>query len=323
MTDDQKVLINEFVKNSQSNNSSIKEFNLVLDKLNEFLMPFFEQVVKDNNNLIFFKNKVIGDYKIGSNYGYFDFCYIMFDVFYANENDLEYNNSRQQKGEMGKLLSDSFNYNNNVLPTTTNLQNALFKYLVLKGSNFKVFMRKNCIYLKFLDYKFCLFFNANKLNSTEVNFNLKGKTYHFNLDLMNKNLLEKNEKTNGHLFDLIKFFKIIEKELTLINKLEICAGKNLYFYENLLFNIPNELLNNNNIYDDFMLSYNYILSSCKQKKLDEFVDGANLKLIDDNYKLFAKHYITTQDVKLVLKNCRNFINNQNLIFSDNNQNNNA
>ena len=139
---------------------------------------------------------------------------------------------------------------------------------------------------------------------------------------MNKNLLEKNEKTNGHFFNLIKFFKVIEKELTLINKLEICAGKNLYFYENLLYNIPNELLNNN-IYDDFMLSYNYILTKYKQNKLDEFVDGTNLKLIDDNYKLFAKHYITTQDVKLVIKNCRNFINNQNLIFSDNNQDNNA
>ncbi len=320
MTDDQKVLIDEFVKNSQSDANSIEEFNLVLDKLNEFLMPFFEHVVKDNNNLIFFKNKVIGDYKIGSNYEYYDFCYIMFEVFYANENDLEYNNSRQQKSEIGKLLSDSFNFNNNVLPTTTNLQNALFKYLVLKGSNFKVFMRKNYIYLKFLDYKFCLFFNAQKASSSEVNFNLKGKTYNFNLDLMNKNLLEKNEKTNGHFFNLIKFFKVIEKELTLINKLEICAGKNLYFYENLLYNIPNELLNNN-VYDDFMLSYNYILTKYKQNKLDEFVDGANLKLIDDNYKLFAKHYITTQDVKLVLKNCRNFINNQTIIFSDNNQDN--
>ncbi len=316
MDNNQKLFIDNFVKNPQKNDA---EFDLVLEKLNEFLSPFFNEIVQENNNAIFFDLKLVGDEYLGTNFDYLNAVNIMIETYYANMEDLSYSQNREKKGEIGKLLVDTFNYNKSLLPTTETLINLLFKYCTLKGQNLKLYRRKNCIYIRFLDYKFSLFFVEKKPNTSYLTFTIRGKKYNFDFNLMNKNLIEKNKQTNGNFFNLIRFYKIIENELTLINKLKICASRNLYFYENLLYNLPNELLNDNYIYDIFLKSYNYLLINFKEKKLNEFIDSSLDKLICDDYELFAKPYITTRDIKLVLTNLKTFLNNIDEIFNQNQQ----
>lgn len=303
MTENQKVFIDNYVKNKKGND---EEFNLVLQKLTEFLSPFFEDISTKNNNSIFFNLKLFGDYCIDTNLDYSEPINLLIQTYYTNKNDLNFSLKREQKGEIGKLLTDSFNISNNILPTNQELLNLLYKFIVLKGMNYKVYLRKNCIYLKFLDYTFCLFFITNNHNNSFV---LKGKQYDFNIDLLNQNLIEKDKKTKGKFFKLIKFYKIIEKELAIIEKPYYYASLNIYLYENLLYNLPDDTFKNKHVYDNFIESYNFLQNAYKTKTLNDFINAEKKPLINDNYKLYEKPCITTKDIKLVLKNCKIFINN--------------
>jgi len=313
MTDEQKKIIDYYIESNKNNED---EFNLVLEKLNECLSSFLNEIILNSNNEIFFKLHLLGEHFLNSNFDYENPINILIEVIYANEENYNYSKAREQKLGVGKILTDAFNANKQQVYVENDLLNSLYKNFILKGDTFKAYKRKNCVYLKFLDYKFVLFFLTNN-NSQNFNFTIKGSEYNLNLDETHKNLTEKNSQTNGKFFNLIKFYKIIEKELFLIDKLKFEPSRILYFYENLLYNVPNELLNNNYIYDNFIESYNFLLKSYLNNSLENFISSDNKTLINDNYKLFAKYYITTHDISRLLKQCKVFINNIDDILNNN------
>ncbi|MGN1208038.1 MAG: hypothetical protein ACI4TI_01045 [Christensenellales bacterium] len=300
-----KEFINSFVLNK--NTEEFTNFNLVLNKLNDFLLPFLDKIVEENHNEIAFKINLIGDHFLQSNYDYLDSATIMIE-YYTNSEAYNYSKKSEHKSEIGKLLSDSFQSKTMIYPTIENLLNRLYTNLSLNTKDLSIFKRKNGISLKLFDFKFFIFF-FNKYNSDQTyDFSIKGKNYSFNFDLMHKNLLEKNAETNGRFFELVKFFKITERELQLIDRLYLNASKTIYFYENLLYSLPNKLFENNYIFDNFLACINYLSEISKNDSFDELSNAEGKPLfVEDEFQLFAKYYITKYDIKLVLKQEKIFV----------------
>lgn len=302
-----KAIINDFVK--VKNKEDEKNFNLVLKKLNGFLTLFFNKTKQEFENKIDFKANLIGDISIKSNYDFLDNATIMIDYF-GNSDDLTYSESYSKKSEIGKMLQDSMHPTKIAIPTTQDLISNLYYYLSLNTKDMSLFQRKNGISLKFFDFKFFIFFTFASQNNNNQEFEIKGKSYNFNFELLHKNLLQKNKETKGKFFDLVKFFKIIERELSLLSKLNLNASKNLYFYENLLYSLDNKIFEGEYIYDIFLKIYDYLFKVYKYENFDNLKNAENNPLfLDKEYKLFAKYYITRYDLKLVLKQSKIFIDN--------------
>ena len=314
MNEKKKEIINSFVL--KKDEEILTNYNLVLEKLNDFLLPFLDKIIEENKNEISFKLNLIGDHLIESNYDFINSSTIMIEYF-TNSEIYNYDKSQEEKSEIGQLISNSFQSKDLVYPTIQNLLNRLYNYLSLNTKDVAIFKRKNGISIKLFDFKFFIFFYNKTKNSDLYNFQIKGKNYSFNFIKMHENLLKKNNETRNGFFNTIKFFKIIERELSLLNKLILPASKTLYFYENLLYSLPNKLFENNFIYDNFIETYNFLNKIYIDEDLDSLKNSEDLSVfVEDEYQLFAKYYITKNDIKLILKQCKIFISNINEIIKD-------
>ncbi len=314
MDEKKKEIINSFVL--KKDEEILTNYNLVLEKLNDFLLPFLDKIIEENKNEISFKLNLIGDHVIESNYDFINSSTIMIEYF-TNSEIYNYDKSQEEKSEIGKLISNSFQSKDLVYPTIQNLLNRLYNYLSLNTKDVAIFKRKNGISIKLFDFKFFIFFYNKTKNSDLYNFQIKGKNYSFNFIKMHENLLKKNNETRNGFFNTIKFFKIIERELSLLNKLILPASKTLYFYENLLYSLPNKLFENNFIYDNFIEIYNFLNKIYIDEDLDTLKNSEDLNLfVEDEYQLFAKYYVTKNDLKLILKQCKIFISNIDEIIKD-------
>lgn len=315
MDEKNQQLINNFVKKTNKEENS--NFNLVYNKLTDFLTPFFNNISNEFSKSIQFKIKLIGDIPISTNFDYLDSATIMIE-YLSDENSYDNSTKYESKSEIGKLLDDSFNANKKI-PTIEILLEKLYNHISLKTNNVVVFKRKNGIALKLFDFKFFIFFYNKHNNSENYNFQIKGKNYAFNFDLMHINLQNKNKQTKGSFVKLIKLYKICERELKLIDKLSINASKTLYFYENLLYSLPNELFESKNVFDNFVSSFNFLQKIYKYDDFDVLKNSEEKPLfVDENeeYELFAKYYITREDLKLVLKQSKIFIDNIDKIINN-------
>lgn len=305
---EKKQLIDNFIQNNKDDET----FNLVIEKLSDFLSSFLNDVIEKSNNTLGFKLNLIGDYYLSSNFSTNNFVNILID-YYVDEDDYNFSENRGKKGHISKLATDTFNYNKNIVPTIKELSRALYNELSVKLQNVKIHLRKNCIGLRYLDYKFFIFFKKSNADEKQSNFIIKSKEYCFNFETLHQNLMQKNLETKGNFFKLVKFFKLVELELMLINKLTFKASNILYFYENLLYNLPNELLNNKLIYDNFIIAINYF----NNIDFEELKTADDLILVNDYYQLKTKPAITTFDIKETLKQCKVFIDNIDKIFMPN------
>ncbi|MBE5745876.1 MAG: hypothetical protein E7359_01115 [Clostridiales bacterium] len=302
-----KLLIDEFVLNDEDFN---EKFPLVLEKLNNFLIEFLNKIIEKTNYTVGFNLNLIGDYSLNSNYMDYSSVNIMIE-YNTKEDDYKYSETRANKGSITKLTSDVFNLNKTIVPTISELSKLLHDELTIKLKNSKTYLRKNCIALKLLNYSFFIFFVNSNFNKEDYNFVIKSKDYSLNFEKLTKNLLQKNEQTNGKFFNVIKFFKITELELMLIRKLKSKCSNILYFYENLLYNVPNELFDNDHIIDSFILVFSYLLNS----NVYELKTADDKLLINDKYRLKVKPAITTIDIDNFFTNCKTFINNLDKILN--------
>ena len=304
-----KKYVNDFIKKE---NDESQSFNIVIEKINDIFLPILNKISSKLDGIVSFKLNIIGDYYLASNYNLFNPIHILIDYF-VKEEDLEHSQKRAQKGNVGKLYSDAFNTKKHVVLTIEELCNVFFKELSISTKNISLFKRKNQIALNYLDYNFFVFFvNKDLFDDKEYEFKIKSKDFKLNFTETHENLLNKNKDTNGNFFDLIKFYKVIELELMLKNQLIFNASKIPYFYENLLYNIPNNLINNDLIYDNFLASFSYLINA----DIKEFVSADNYILVSDIYKLHSKPYITTIDINKILKQTKFFIDNIENIIPD-------
>lgn len=305
---EKKLLIDKFI----DDNKDDETFNLVLEKLNDFLSSFLNEIIEKTNYSVNFKLNLIGDYYLSSNFINNNFIHIMID-YITNEEDLKFSEKRSKKGAISKLTTDAFNMKKNVVPTNNQLIKLLYDEFTLKLQNSKIYMRKKCLGLNLMGYKFFIFFvNSNQIQN-EYNFIIKSKNYNFDFNLLHENLLKKNKETHGNFFKLVKFFKVVELELMILNKLTYKASNTLYFYENLLYNVPNDLLNNDLVFDNFIVSLSYL----QNIDLNELKTADNIPLINDFYQIKTKPAITSLDVTKVFKQCKVFIDNVDKILSPN------
>ncbi len=110
------------------------------------------------------------------------------------------------------------------------------------------------------------FWNPVIKNSTKVNF-----------FLYNEKMEEKNKLTNGNYKKLIRIFKNIRKNI-LMNKWASSSQLNKYFIELIVYNIPNSIMQDNDIVLSFKKSINY-LESCNILNFLSF-DGKNIETFD-------------------------------------------
>lgn len=301
----QKQFLDIFTK---QDNEFTDSFVLAVDKLNEIFVEIFNFINERLNGQVDFNLNLIGEHYLGTNYGFDNPTHIMIE-YNVREEDLQFSEKRAKKGNIGKLYTDAFNRTNNLVLTIPELAKFAYNELSLKLKNASVFIRKNQISIKFLDFKFFIFFvcKNQSILENETEFLIKGKHYNYNFSLMHNNLLQKNKETNGSFFSLIKFYKIIELELALNNKLLINNSKTPYFYENLLYNVPNYLMNNEFVYDNFLQSKTYLLNA----NLKELISSDEMPLIDDNFKIHSKPNITSLDINKTFKQVNIFIDNVN------------
>lgn len=301
---------------TQKENEENNSFVLVIEKINEIFVDILNDISEKLNGQVAFKLNLIGEHYLGTNYGFNNSANMLIE-YYTKQEDLEFSQKRAKKGRVGKLYSDIFNTKNNLVFTIEELSRVFFNELTLRLKNASVFIRKNQISLKYLDFKFFIFFVSKEPLENDYEFIIKNKEFKLNLSEMHENLLKKDAETNGNFFNLIKFYKIIELELMFNNKLVINCSKIPYFYENLLYNIPNNLIDNELIYDNFLTSFSYLLNA----NLKDFISADNYILINDLYKIHSKNYITTLDVKKLLQQVEIFINSVDNILVENIENN--
>ena len=308
-------LINNFVKNN--NKEQNESFNLVLSKLTEFLMPFFDKISREYSNKIQFKINLIGDVSLKTNFDFLDSSTLMIEYF-SDEKSYDFSKKHEEKSEIGKLVNESLHPFEKLIPTIEILATNLYNYLSLNTKDIVVFKRKNTISLKLFDFKLFIFFYNKHDNNAAYNFQIKGKNYVFDFDLLAQNLKKKDKETKGNFVKLIKFYKVAERELALIKKLYSNASKTLYFYENLLYSLPNEVFESKNVFDNFVASFEYLKKILKYDDFDLLKNAEEKPLFveeNEEYQLFAKYYITRNDLKLVLKQNRVFIDNIDKIIS--------
>ena len=306
MTQDKKDFVDNFVK--AKNETFEEQINVLLEKLNALLEEFFTGILEKLPS-VSIKLNLVGDYSLGSNYQNIEPINIMIEYFVPSE-DYQYGEKFEKKGEIGKLLQNSFNFNGTQnVPTSETILQSLYNYLALKSINFKVFKRKNAIYLKFFDQIFVLFIVKKEVASKSSNFQLKGINYNFNLEKLNEKLLSKNEETGGKFFDLVKMYKVIENELKLSKNLLVNANRVLYLYENLLYNLPKEIFCNK-VVDSLINSLVFI----KNTNRENLIDAEGRNLVNDEYKLFAKSSCTNIDLDKIIKQTEFFIKNINGIL---------
>ena len=302
-----KEIINKFI-NTKNKEDDIN-FSLVLEKLNDFLSSFFNKLTQENGNKIQFKTRLIGDHSLKTNYDFVDSATIMIEYF-ANDEEYEFSQKLNQKSDIGKLVTVSLHPKEEIVPTTNILIDRLFNYLSLNTKNVNIFKRKNGLSVKLYDFKFFIFFYLKNPGNDNLKFQIKGKNYAFNLRTMHENLELKNKETKGKFFKLVKFYKIVERELTLIEKSHLSASKVLYFYENLLYSLPESVYESKYVYDNFIKSFEHLKNIDKYDDFEDLKNAENNPLfITDEYELFAKYYVTKKDLKLVLKQCKQFIDN--------------
>jgi len=307
MNINKKKYINYFINKENDEN---KSFALVLEKINDIFLSILNDISSRLNGKVGFKLNLIGEHFLGTNYNFLNPINILIDYLVEDE-DLQYSQNRAKKGNIGKLYSDAFNTKNNLVLTIEELTKIFFNELSL-NTNITVYRRKNQISLKYLNYNFFVFFVNKNILDNEYDFTIKSKDFRINFMQTHENLLIKNKESNGNFFNLIKFFKVVELELILKNELIFNASKIPYFYENLLYNIPNEIISNEFIYDNFLASFAYLINA----NLKEFISADNYNLINDFYQLHSKHYITTLDIQKVIQQTKFFINNIDSILSD-------
>ena len=105
--------------------------------------------------------------------------------------------------------------------------------------------------------RFCTYDEEDKDAILEFWNPIKKLTKKVNLFLYNENMNLKDKQTNGNYKKLVRIFKNIRKTL-LINKMTSNSKLNKYFIELLVYNIPNELIKDEDITNDFFKSINYL-----------------------------------------------------------------
>lgn len=165
----------------------------------------------------------------------------------------------------------------------TELQN----YLETKD---KLYVSKNVIMVNIVNHiKIKIIVGYNFDGSFEYEY--IGKQYKENfLEFLEK--MDKKDAQTKHFFDMIRILKSMEIELFNLGYLKDKYFDAYNFVENLVYNVPNELLSDDSFYEAFLKTINYL----KNADLTKFVQTDNTPMFEHSknarYDLIkAKYFI--------------------------------
>lgn len=194
-------------------------------------------------------------------------------IFSKNFSLAKSKKQREKNSNDGTFDKIIINYVNFLLPyfneeTTLMIVNEGIKIFCMEEYGFKILIRFATYNLEDEDaiLNFWEFFTK--------------KSVSVNLFLYNENIEKKDAETKGNYKRLVRIFKNIRKNI-LINKWTTSSSLNKYFIELICYNIPNSLLQDNDLHLMFCKAVNY-LDNCDTLKFVSFDD----KKIDSFY--FAK-----------------------------------
>ena len=155
------------------------------------------------------------------------------------------------------------------------------KYL---SDNDKVFYKDNIVFVKFYyNDEIEVLANINIVYDFENSQNYEFKKYGIstkeNSLQMLENIQRKNEETNGNYLVLCKLIKMLELELVITDLSERFLSKKSLFVEHIIYNVPNDLLKEDDFSKMFINVVNYLKNS----------DMNNIMLADNTSKMFVDY----------------------------------
>ena len=196
-------------------------------------------------------------------------------IYYSNKKSLFKRN---------KLLTNS---TVSIQPSNYELANLLTNSLNTKmGDSAKLFTKFGTIRITYKGFNIKIIVGY-EYEKGECEFTDNSRTQTLYLDKAKKNLQTKMKQTNYTYCDICRLLKTFELEMLLANKTIRYFSLSTMFVETIIYNVPNEILKSEDIFDSYVKTMNYL----ELAKLSDF------KYLDDS--------IIKDEV--YLKNIRTFI----------------
>ena len=279
--------INQMAKNLKQEQLSLELYN----GIDEVLEDAISQVCKNNSisksTVNFF---TAGDHMLNTNIGTTSPLIIFVSLKADKQQILTYKKSRNMSKKVKHFI------NTQEVVTDEVLAALLFNSLVEQfDSQTKLFNSKNVILVNlenFLKVKIIIGYNF------EGNFE-----YQYLNNYYSENFLalieafDKKEETTKNFFDLVRVFKSIELEMLHLGITKQKSYDKLNFVENLIYNVPGELIIDENFNNAFLKTLNYL----KNAELNTFklADKNELMFKSDENSLYtlkeAKYFIKVVD----------------------------
>lgn len=205
------------------------------------------------------------------------------------------NSSSSIKNVYQNILSGSSNQEQVVtsFDVAKTIMNQMQKYL---GEDDVVYFKNNVVFVRFhtKDELQILAVISVVYEFEDGLFEFKKyglSTAEYSQDII-KNILTKNNQTNGNYILLCKLIKMLELELVLTEMSTKYLSKKSLFVEHLLYNVPNKLFEGN----DFCQIFVNIVNFVKHCEIDD------LYLADNKTKMFVEDgYYANQEFKSFIK----------------------
>lgn len=264
-----------------------KKFKKAYNALNKFLQKSLNFLADNFGNKIEFKNELIADYLLKTNFKNFSNAIIKIN-YIAPENLIK----NTQNKSTYRRLKDKFIDDNNKILTPNEVVKFLQEELNKEVLNCKATIRKNVMLVKIYGFRFYILVDFN----IEDSFVLFNRRHNINQLKIKQNLLNKDKNTNGNFGKVLRFVKNIEIELAMKNALSGVLINKIYLYENILFNVPDKLFCEEFTYINFLNAITYLTNSNPE------------------------NFITLDEQKLLscisLKDYNNFITNNNIFLEN-------
>ena len=291
-----RELMNKMAQKLTIERLSQEFYNNIEGLLQDVLVDVSKKNNLPLNQLNFF---IAGDHMLNTNILNSSPLVVFVSIKQNKEDVLLFRKSKNLSKKMQKFVTPALNVTDEFL--ATHLFYALQAQL---DTSEKIFLSKNVIMLNLnntIKIKIIVGYYFNQIFEYEY----LGSLYEENL----LNLIEafdQKEKETSYFYTLVRILKSMELEVYDLGFIKQKTFDTFYFIENLVYNIPNELLSGSDIYDVFIKAINYL----KNAKLNEF------KLASKEQLMFTKesHY-SVNKAKFFIKVIEKFFTHFEKIFA--------
>lgn len=204
---------------------------------------------------------------------------------------IKYNelNSKRKLSAKNHFLKNSLQTQVEKVFLNTEIAHKIYQVIKKDYPEMKVISKQNCVLLKLEDiYEFVIIVIYN-FNETENESIFKYKSQKLEVDMQKyiENFNVKIAKTNELYLYVVQFLKYLEIQFYTNELKQAKAYDKLNYYENVLYNVPDNLFCNN-VFDSIINALNYL----RNANLKDFKAIDNKNLVKNSNELnFLKQFI--------------------------------